>query len=931
VASPTRPEDSRASALCDFRLQAASDSGNSGLRPLRDYLERFPGFEEDVAREYLAFLEEQNPRARPDDADTAQRYSRVAEIGRGGMGVVERVHDAQLDRDLALKLLRRDGPRARRRFQEEARITSLLDHPGVVPVHESGVDADGTPFFTMRLVEGLDFEDVIARVHAGDREWTMPRALEALVKVCDTMAFAHARGIVHRDLKPSNVRVGRYGEVYVMDWGLAHEMASEDLHEIRPRSAGVDVVRGDEREDGLAVVTLEGDVLGTPAYMPPEQANGEIAAVGPHSDVYSVGAMLHHLLVGRRPYSEHSDARRSRDVLELVRAGAPESAQRLRPNAPRELVAICTKAMQRDPRERYADMRGFASDLRAFLDGRVVSAHRSGPWARAQKWVARNRVLSAVVGVALVGGTAALVMIALGRIESRQRLVQLSGGQLKVDFDTLWPPHPASVPVLERWLADTRSYLASRDENARILREMEGRALPIDPDRPAERRAVAEMRDFIHQRKSLIDHFREIDENYDSGARGPEGTDRTWVRAQIRGNEVALQADEARPLEHKTFEFADPDDQRLYDAVRRVLAEQAEFETTTTQAGLLGLAELGLEASRRVEHDSIVAHADRWLTAIRSIADVAECPAYKGLQITPQLGLVPIGRDPDSGLWEFWHVLSGEEPLHDERGVVVPDEAMGIVLVLLPGGSVERGSQAEDPNKPNYDLWAEANAPWQSAVALSPFFLSKFETTQAQWMRISRTNPSSNNADGAMLGLLRPVERITFAEARRVLRVAGLTLPTEAQWEYGARAGTGTPWFTGCEPDSILGAANFADRSYARSPGSVPSHYVGGIDLDDGWVGSAPVGSYAPNAFGLFDTMGNVREWCADRGPFGYGDSKTRMFTGERIYESDGTKAVRGGSFFEAPTCSRSAAREQSAEGQRRPDLGVRAARPVEE
>ncbi len=917
-------QDERDSALCDFRLQAESDSRGAGLRPLRDYLARFPGHEEDIAREYLAILDERASRDAAVEGGPATRYARIAEIGRGGMGIVERVHDTQLDRDLALKLLRRDGPRARRRFQEEARITSLLDHPGVVPVHESGVHPDGTPFFTMRLVEGIDFEDVIARVHAGDREWTMPRALEVLVKVCDTMAFAHSRGVVHRDLKPSNVRAGRYGEVYVMDWGLAREMAAEDQHEIRPRSAGIDVVRGDELEDGLAVVTLEGDVLGTPAYMPPEQANGEIAAIGPHSDVYSVGAMLHHLLVGKRPYSEQSDARRSRDVLELVRAGPPAGAHRLRPNAPRELVAICTKAMQRKPGDRYADMGGFAADLRAFLEGRVVRAHRSGRLAHAQKWIARNRVLVSVLSVALLGGALALVVIAVGRHEARQRLVQLAGSQLKYGFDQLWPPHPDAVPELERWIADSRSYLASHDENRQLHEEMRGRAQPIDPGNAAERRAEIERRDRARGRGQLLEYFRSIDDGWDAGGPRPEGVDRAWIQRQIAATVGYLASEATASPVQRTYTFADREEQRLFDALRRVLADQAEFASSPARAGLLDLAERGLASARRVERDSIVAHADRWRAAIASIGDVSVCPRYRGLALVPQLGLVPLGRDPDSDLWEFWHVISGEEPRRDARGAVVPDTAMGVVLVLLPPGEYVRGSQSRDESAPAYDPWAESNAPCADPVRLEAFFVSKYEMTRGQWLRITGSDPSYVNAGESGCDLC-PVEAIDYPEARRVLAVGGLVLPTEAQWEYADRAGTRTTWSSGSDVESLAGHANVADRAYAGSPGAKASIYAQSGELDDGFASAAPVGSFRPNAFGLHDTIGNVREWCADRGPFSY-ETVTNILTGERVLESDGTKAVRGGSWVLSPIRARSAAREQSAEGQRAGDLGVRPA-----
>ncbi len=923
MASPRPIADS---ALCDFLLQLERDSATGSIRALADYLPRFPGHEEDVAREYLAYREARQPAA--DGATDAPRFEPGPEIGRGGMGIVRRVRDTELRRDLALKILRRDGPHARRRFLEEARITGRLDHPGVVPVHRIGADSAGRPFFTMRLVEGLDFEEVIRRVHAGDGEWTMTRALDALIKLCDTMAFAHARGIVHRDLKPANVRVGRFGEVYVMDWGLARDLSAPDAHDLRLAPGPASIERDAASDEDFAVVTLQGDVLGTPAYMPPEQARGDVHAIDARADVYAAGAMLYHLLTGARPYDE----RRNRDVLERVRHDAPVPVLARRPRASRELAAIAEKAMARDPSDRYADMGGMGRDLRAFLEQRVVGAYRSGPFPRLLKWVARNRVLAGVLLLALAGGAIAAAVIALARSENRARIMQLSGPRLGDYFAALWPPHPGGVPAIERWIGDARSYLATQAENQRELERLRARALPRNADRPAERRDAAHRADLRRQRVGLIAHFEQMAADYERGDNHiPEGRNIAWVRAQVVSNTMALHAEDEREPQHLTYEFADADDQRLFDALSRIAADQSDLQDGPTKAGLLTLAERGLAIARGIERDSLLNHAERWRRAIASIADPVQCPDYRGLEMKPQLGLVPLGRDPDSGLWEFWHVATGAEPLRDERGRVLVTEDAGVVLVLLPGGGLERGSQALDPQEPNYDPWAEPNAPVSAASDLDPFFLGKFELTQAQWLRIAGRNCSTAGGQYApWVPLVHPVESMDHPEAVRALAVVGLVVPTEAQWEFAARAGTRTPWHTGHDPCSLIGRANFADRSHALEPGAKQRDYAEGLEFDDGVPFSAPVGSFAPNRFGLHDTAGNVREWCSDRGPFPYNESMTRMFTSERIYVGDGTQAVRGGSYSTPPSRLRTAARDQVGADRRAPDIGLRPARNIE-
>ncbi len=334
-------------------------------------------------------------------------------IGQGSMGVIYEARQERVGRSVALKVLRgrdeflraggtpRSYERMARRFAAEAEALGLLDHPGIVPIHELE-SADGHSYFTMRLVRGEDFRSIIARVHArGGREgWTLARALGVVLRVCETMAFAHDRGVLHRDLKPSHVMVGAFGEVTIVDWGLARLPGRAEERDLRLAPE-----QDDAATDSLApepLRTVEGDVIGTPAYMPPEQARGELERLGTRSDVYALGALVYHLLAGHPPYLEEPLA--ARRVLERVRSEAPLPLAGRAPGAAPALVAICEKAMRREPEERYAGMQELALDLRAFLENRVVGAHRTGRLTVLVKWLQRNALLAAAAGVlGLVG------------------------------------------------------------------------------------------------------------------------------------------------------------------------------------------------------------------------------------------------------------------------------------------------------------------------------------------------------------------------------------------------------------------------------------------------------------------------------------------------------------------------------------------------
>ncbi len=302
------------------------------------------------------------------------RYKDKGVLGRGGMGVVRRVLDRDLGRKVAMKVIRRDRieiPGVLVRFVREAQATAQLEHPGIVPIYDIGRLEDGRIFFTQRVVEGVSLSDLIQEVHlasTGDQwlasrgGWTLRKLIDAMHKVCETMAYAHARDTIHRDLKPDNVMLGAFGEVLVMDWGLV-KMLGE---------AGFDPPDDEDYDDEEQALSTSGDetqygmVTGTPSYMPPEQARGEIDNLGPHSDVYALGAMLYKVLTGRSPYH----GKHMLQVLRKVDKGPPPPpSECVSLPLPPQLEEICLKAMGREPEDRYSHAGLMAAELAAWLEG----------------------------------------------------------------------------------------------------------------------------------------------------------------------------------------------------------------------------------------------------------------------------------------------------------------------------------------------------------------------------------------------------------------------------------------------------------------------------------------------------------------------------------------------------------------------------------
>ena len=333
----------------------------------------------------------------------------VGELGAGGMGVVYRVQDTRLGREAALKLIRgTPSPTVLARFRREVEVTAQLDHPSIPPVYDAGTNSLGQAFMVMRLVEGQTLSERIEALHASSPP--DPQAerelVEAVVKLGEALAYAHSQQVIHRDLKPANVIVGRFGEVQLMDWGLAKRLDRSDDDDVPMQSLIQDAPAGAE-------LTQAGAVLGTPGYMSPEQCDGP--AVDARADVFALGALLCTVLTGRPPV-------RKTTALNTVTAtlkGEIEHPRDLRPDVPAELNAIAAAALHPDARRRTQTAAAFVADLKAYLAGRPVSAYRYGALDRARRWARAHPTLLVAAAllaalVAVAGGALAIVLQARG-------------------------------------------------------------------------------------------------------------------------------------------------------------------------------------------------------------------------------------------------------------------------------------------------------------------------------------------------------------------------------------------------------------------------------------------------------------------------------------------------------------------------------------
>lgn len=362
---------------------------------------------------------------------TQVKYTLHGEIARGGMGRIYTGEDKDLERNVAVKISTA-GDESDTRFWKEAKVLARLAHPNIVPIHATGRDEADRPFYSMKLIKGRTLQQVINALSDGEKETVKAFNREAMLtmfrKICDALAFAHAHGILHRDIKPENVMVGEFGEVLVMDWGLA-KILGEVEQQCDGRNRGTS-----DAGDPIDGRTIEGDVLGTPQYMSPEQAAGLISQIDERSDIYSMGGLLFAMLTLRPPIEgktldevltkvrrgELSTLKTRKTVLKKSAGQQREPRLQRDERIPEALQAVILKAMAHQPESRYSSVQAFAADIEAFQNGYATKAEDAGLMRQLKLFVHRNRLASILAACFLIAAAGFVVELVFSEAAARR-------------------------------------------------------------------------------------------------------------------------------------------------------------------------------------------------------------------------------------------------------------------------------------------------------------------------------------------------------------------------------------------------------------------------------------------------------------------------------------------------------------------------------
>ncbi|MBN2489682.1 MAG: protein kinase, partial [Planctomycetes bacterium] len=680
-------------------------------RPLAEYLALYPGHEREIATAWLSLQHSRGEHESGPRTDLLSSlgvgntwigpYRTLKLLGRGGQGDVFLAEDSRLHRKVALKVLTGVGPLTGDpllRFRREAELASKLDHPHLCTVYDTGIDGN-FPYIAFQYVEG---ETLASLVSAAKKEGRRPAVVipeggavavrdgEPVPGIFIASAQASTRrelmGIVHLVEKCARALQAAH------ESGIVHRDIKPANIMVTPSGDPVILDFGVARdlEGDFHTLTQSGELFGSPAYMAPEQLAGKRTKLDRRTDVYSLGVTLYECLTLKRPF----EAPTLEAICQAITTRDPPDPRSYNPMIPADLKIVLETALEKDRDRRYRSAGEFAEDLRRVREYHPIKARPPSPRVRLERWVQRNPIITSftIALLLVLAGALTVSLVLLDRMNAEKNLKDEA---LRTARDVLGEKE-AVLAEVER-LADVKR-----------ARDLDGWADELWPAHP----------ELVAREKGIDAWLEEARALHERLALHEDSLAQLRRRARAGAGRPAWRFEDARDAWRH---------ENLVELVERVRALPPRIEAMEARR------RLSLELGRR----SLEEHREAWQRTVEAIADATTHPHYRGLRLRPQLGLVPLGPDPQSGLFEFAHLPSGAIPVRNGAGRLERTEEIGVVLVLLPGGTSAMGAERERPaGAPEpavLDSQAAADEGPVHRVELAPFFLSKYEMTQAQW------------------------------------------------------------------------------------------------------------------------------------------------------------------------------------------------------